>query len=316
MPDFTEREDEFVCATRASALAMWQTRSVVALLASGGITSTVLTVTTRGDAVLDRPIAALGSENVFVKELENALRDGRADYAVHSCKDLPSTMPDDLTFAAIAQREDPRDAFCSERYATFEALPPGSRVGTSSPRRRAFLRAARPDLTFDEIRGNVDTRLRKLRDGDYDAIVLAAAGLKRLGLGAKYVVRFAIDMFVPAVAQGALAVQMRADDPRLPRIQAILNDPQTELAVCAERAFLRTLRGGCQAPVGAHATYDGDFLELHAAIAAADGSTIMRAKRRLPIACGAKIDASAVALAEEMLANGGAELLTSDGVIV
>jgi hydroxymethylbilane synthase len=298
-----------VCATRASALAMWQTRTVEALLAAAGIESTILEITTRGDAVQDRSIAAIGTENVFVKELENALRERRADYAVHSCKDLPSTLPDDLAFAAIAMREDPRDAFCSERYATFEALPHGARVGTSSPRRRALLRALRPDLRYDDIRGNVDTRLRKLRDGDYDAIVLAAAGIKRLGLAATYTVPFALDVLVPAVAQGALAVEMRADDPRRPQIEAILNDPQTEMAVRAERAFLRTLRGGCQAPVGAHATYDGSVLVVHAAIAAADGSGVVRGDRRISTASGAECEATAVALAQEMLAAGGAELL-------
>ena len=300
-----------VCATRASALAMWQTRSVMSKLAAGGIPSTVLTVTTKGDAVQDRSIAAIGTDNVFVKELENALRDGRADYAVHSCKDLPSTMADDFAFAAIMQREDPRDVFCSEHYATFEALPAGARVGTSSPRRRALLRAARPDLTFEDIRGNVDTRLRKLRDGNYDAIVLAAAGLKRLGLAATYTVPFALDVLVPAVAQGALAIEMRTGDPRIPRIHALLNDSNTEFAVRAERAFLRTLRGGCQAPVGAHATYDGEFLIVVAAIAAADGSAVVRGDRRLTTTSGAQMEAAAVALAEEMLANGGAELLAS-----
>lgn len=300
-----------VCATRASALAMWQTRSVMARLAGGGIPSTVLTVTTKGDAVQDRSIAAIGTDNVFVKELENALRDGRADYAVHSCKDLPSTMPDDLTFAAIALREDPRDVFCSEHYASFEELPAGARVGTSSPRRRALLRALRPDLTYEDIRGNVDTRLRKLRDGHYDAIVLAAAGLKRLGLAATHTVPFALDVLVPAVAQGALAIEMRTGDPRIERIHALLNDPHTELAVRAERAFLRTLGGGCQAPVGAHATYDGEFLLLHAAIAAADGSAVVRGDRRLTTTSGAQMEAAAVALAEEMLAQGGAELLES-----
>ena len=299
-----------VCATRASALAMWQTRSVMAQLAAGGIPSTVLSITTRGDAVLDRSIAAVG-ENVFVKELETALREKRADYAVHSCKDLPSSLPDDMTFAAIAQREDPRDAFCSDRYATLEDLPPGARMGTSSPRRRALLRALRPDLVFEDIRGNVDTRLRKLRDGEYDAIVLASAGLKRLGLAATYTVPFALDVLVPAVAQGALAIEMRAGDPRTARIHGLLNDRHTELAVRAERAFLRTTRGGCQAPVGAHAVFDGEFLTIHAAIAAADGSAVVRGDRRVTTTSGAQMEATAVELAEHMLANGGAELLAA-----
>lgn len=298
-----------VCATRASALAMWQTRSVMAQLAGGGIPSTVLAITTKGDTVQDRPLAAIGSDNLFVKELELALRERRADYAVHSCKDLPSTLPDDLVLAAVGRREDPRDAFCSEHYASFEALPAGARVGTSSPRRRALLRALRPDLTYLDIRGNIDTRLRKLRDGDYDAIVLAAAGLKRLELSAAYTVPFPLDVLIPAVAQGALAIEMRLGDPRIAAIRKLLNDPQSEIAVHAERAFLRTLRGGCQAPVGAHATYDGEFLLIHAAIAAADGSAVVRGDRRVTTTSVAEMEAAAVALAESMLAEGGADLL-------
>ncbi len=298
-----------VCATRASALAMWQTRSVMAQLAGGGIPSTVLTVTTKGDTIQDRPLAAIGADGVFVKELERALREGRADYAVHSCKDLPSTLPDDMVIAAIGKREDPRDAFCSDHYASFEALPPGARVGTSSPRRRALLRALRPDLTYLDIRGNVDTRLRKLADGEYDAIVLAAAGLKRLELSATHTVPFALDLLVPAVAQGALAIEMRAGDPRIKRVRELLNDPLSELAVHTERAFLRTLRGGCAVPVGAHATYDGEFLLMHAAIAAADGSTVVRGDRRVTTTSAKEMEATGVALAEAMLAEGGAALL-------
>jgi hydroxymethylbilane synthase len=302
-----------VCASRASALAMWQTRSIMARLAQAGLPSTVLNVTTTGDSVQDRPLAALGSDGVFVKELERALRERRADYAVHSCKDLPSTLPDDMTLVAVTQREDPRDAFCSERYASFEALPPGARVGTSSPRRRALLRALRPDLTYDDIRGNVDTRLRKLRDGDYDAIVLAAAGMKRLGLAAAHTVPFGIDELVPAVAQGALGIEMLAGHPHGARVRTLLNDPLTELAVRAERAFLRTLRGGCQAPVGAHATYDGEFLQLHAAIAAADGSAVIRGERRVALTSADVAEAIAVALAGELLGAGGAALLAAPG---
>ena len=300
-----------VCATRGSALALWQTRSVMAQLAGGGIPSTVLTVTTKGDEITDRPLAAVGNDGVFVKELESALRDGRADYAVHSCKDLLSSLPDDMTLAAVGKREDPRDAFCSEHYASFEALPAGARVGTSSPRRRALLRALRPDLTYLDIRGNVDTRLRKLRDREYDAIVLAAAGLKRLELSAAYTVPFPLDVLVPAVAQGALAIEMRAGDARIARMRQLLNDPQTELEVRAERAFLRTLRGGCQVPVGAHATFDGEFLHIHAAIAAADGSTVVRGDRRIATTSSEEMQNAAIALAESMLAEGGAALLAA-----
>jgi hydroxymethylbilane synthase len=300
-----------ICASRASALAMWQTRSIMARLAEAGLPSTVLNVTTEGDTVQDRSLAAIGTDGVFVKELELALRERRADYAVHSCKDLPSALPDDMMLAAVTLREDPRDAFCSENYASFDALPPGARVGTSSPRRRAMLRALRPDLTYEDIRGNVDTRLRKLRTDEYDAIVLAMAGMKRLGLAATHTVPLGLDILVPAVAQGALGIEMLAGDPRAARIRTLLNDPHTEVAVRAERAFLRTLRGGCQAPVGAHATFDGEFLQLHAAIAAADGSTVVRGERRLQLTALAAAEAAAVALAEELLAAGGAALLAA-----
>jgi hydroxymethylbilane synthase len=303
-----------VCASRASALAMVQTRLMMAQLAAAGIASTILNITTRGDAVQDRALAAIGGDSLFVKELENALRDRRADYAVHSCKDLPSTLPDDLTIAAITRREDPRDAFCSERYANLEALPAGARVGTSSPRRRAQLHALRPDLVYDEIRGNVDTRLRKLCDGEYAAIVLASAGLRRLGAASTHTVPFDPAQLTPAVGQGALAIETRRDDPRAARIGAALNDPQTNLCVRAERAYLRTLRGGCQAPVGAHAMYAGGVLNLTAVIAALDGSRIVRGIRYVELAdLGAAgveaAEALGAALAAELFAAGGSAIL-------
>jgi hydroxymethylbilane synthase len=298
-------------ATRASQLAMTQTRAVMAELAKAGLPSTVLEITTRGDAVQDRSIAAIGTDNVFVKELEHALREGRADYAVHSCKDLPSTLPDDMTLAAITAREDPRDAYCSERFPTFADLPPGARVGTSSPRRRAQLCGLRGDLTYDDIRGNVDTRLRKLREGQYDAIVLACAGMNRLGLRATYTVPFPIDQLTPAVGQGALGIETRAGDPLAARLEAILGDPVTTIAVRAERAFLRTLRGGCQAPVGAHGTWSEGRFRLTGAIGAADGSTVLRASRDAVLGVReiAAAEALAVALADDLLAAGGAALL-------
>jgi hydroxymethylbilane synthase len=251
------------CASRGSALAMTQTREVAARLAELGIATTILTIATTGDRVQDRPIDRLGSVNVFVKELEIALRDGRADYAVHSCKDLPSELPGDMQIAAISKREDPRDAFCSERFERFDLLPRGAVVGTSSPRRRNQLAAIRPDLEYVEMRGNVDTRLRKLREGHYDAIVLAMAGLNRLNAHATYTVPFDIDTVVPAVAQGALAVETRAGDERIAReLRAAVNDGTTELCVACERAALRTLRAGCSAPVGVHARLDDGVLRV------------------------------------------------------
>jgi hydroxymethylbilane synthase len=300
-----------VCATRASALAMWQTRHVMALLAGAGIVSTVLHIATKGDLTQDRSLAALGSDGVFVKELELALRERRADYAVHSCKDLPSTLSGDMELAAIGAREDPRDAFCSEIYPSFDDLPAGAVIGTSSPRRRAQLGALRPDLRYETIRGNVDTRLRKLREGQYDAIVLAAAGLKRLGLGSKHVEPFEPSVVVPAVAQGALAVETRVGDPLGARIRSAFNDPASELCVRAERAFLRALQGGCQAPVGAYATLSEGGLRLRAIIAAVDGSRVIRRDLTCEIRDVAQLEAWAGELGAEMLALGGAALLAS-----
>ncbi len=306
----TEPFVQLVCATRASALAMWQTRHVMAEFGKAGLVSTVLQISTKGDRVLDRSLAALGTDSIFVKELENALRDKRADYAVHSCKDLPSTLPGDMTLAAIGTRVDPRDAFCSERYPSIDALPPGAVVGTSSPRRRAQLQALRPDLRFEVIRGNVDTRLRKLRDGEFDAILLAMAGLTRLGLGATYTVPIPPDVLVPAVGQGALAIEVRAGDVDLARrIARVFADPTVEIAVRAERAYLRTLRGGCQAPVGAHATYVAGTLHLRAMIAAIDGSHVVRGEVREAVATVAQAEAAGTALAHRLLEDGGAALL-------
>jgi hydroxymethylbilane synthase len=263
---------KLTCASRASALALTQTRIVAARLAERGIATTILTVTTAGDRQRDRAIDRLGSVNVFVTELEAALRERRADYAVHSCKDLPSDLASDMRIAAISAREDPRDAFCSERYADFESLPAGAVVGTSSPRRRLQLAALRPDLRYEDIRGNVDTRLRKLRDGTYDAIVLAMAGLNRLRARATHTIAFSVDTLVPAVAQGALAAETRIDDEYVAgELHAAINDVASELCVRCERAALRALHAGCSAPIGIHArTVDG-VVVVNAAYAVADG---------------------------------------------
>lgn len=303
--------EPLVCATRASALAMVQTRAMMAALAKAGIPSTLLEITTRGDTVQDRSIAAIGTDNVFVTELELALRERRADYAVHSCKDLPSVLADDMTLAAITARADARDAFCSERYASFEALPAGARVGTSSPRRRAQLRALRDDLVYDDVRGNVDTRLRKLRDGAYDAIVLACAGLDRLGVRATHTVPFAVDVLTPAVGQGALGIETRANDPLAARLDAALSDPPTALAVRAERAFLRALRGGCQAPIGAHASWADGRLRIAGAVAAQDGTRVLRTvhEAELGLADADAAEELGTALAAELVAAGANELL-------
>jgi hydroxymethylbilane synthase len=298
-----------VCASRGSLLAMTQTRQMMARLASGGIASTVLVISTKGDQIQDRSLAAVGSDGVFVKELELALRERRADYAVHSCKDLPSVLPDDMTIAAFTKREDARDAYCSEKYPTFADLPAGARVGTSSPRRRAQLMALRDDLVYDDVRGNVDTRLRKLRDGDYAAIVLATAGLNRLNLRATYTVPFSPEELVPAVGQGALAIETRLGDDTARAVDAIVGDAETTLCVLAERAFLRRCRGGCQAPIGAHATYANGELHLRAAIATVDGTLVLRDEARVRTDDRAEAEALGDTLAGELLGRGGDVIL-------
>ncbi len=256
---------ELVCATRESALAMVQSRSVAARLAKRGVVTTMLGVTTSGDRDRTRPLDRFGDVNVFVKELESALRERRAAFAVHSCKDLAGTLPDDMRIVAISARADARDAFCSERYESLESLPAGAVVGTSSPRRRAQLAALRPDLRYENLRGNVDTRLKKLARGEYDAIVLAMAGLQRLGVAATHVAAFAEDRLVPAVGQGALAVEVRSEDDAVAALlRDAVNDPQSELCIVCERATLRALRAGCSAPLGVHARLRGATMRVDA----------------------------------------------------
>ncbi len=291
--------ESLVCASRASRLAMTQTRLVMAKLARSGIASTVVNITTKGDQVQDRAITAIGTDNVFVRELELALRDRRADYAVHSCKDLPSTLPEDMEIVAIVERADPRDVFCSDRFENFDALPKGARVGTSSPRRRAQLAAMRSDLEYATIRGNVDTRLRKLAERDFDAIVLAAAGIDRLGERARYTVPFATETLVPAAAQGALAVEARRNDPVGAALRSALNDGHAELEVLTERAFMRTMRGGCSAPIGANAVLDASgTMTVRAAVGLDDGR-VLRAERRGPASSPAEAEGLGTALAAE-----------------
>ena len=272
-----------VCATRESKLATIQSRSVAARLARRCVVTTLLGVTTTGDRDQRTPIEQLGAINVFVKELESALRERRADYAVHSCKDLAGLLPDDMRLAAISHREDPRDVFCSERYRDLESLPSGAVVGTSSPRRRVQLEALRSDLRYEPLRGNVDTRLRKLANGEYDAIVVALAGLKRLRASAAHVVPFPIERMVPAVGQGALAVETRVDDEHLAALlRDAVNDLESELCVECEREGLRAMRAGCSAPLGIHASLGEGRMTVHGAFAPENG-ILTRAKLERPV---------------------------------
>jgi hydroxymethylbilane synthase len=254
-------------ATRESRLAMWQARHVQTLLGERfGVEVHLLGMTTRGDQILDRTLSKVGGKGLFVKELEVALEQGQADLAVHSLKDVPMDLPAGFALAAVLEREDPSDAFVSNRYASIDELPRGARVGTSSLRRVVQLAALRPDLAIEPLRGNLDTRLRKLDEGGYDAIVLAAAGLMRLGLGQRIRSRFDAQRMLPAAGQGALGIEVRADDTPLRETLATLIDRHAWLAVHAERAVSRGLGGSCSMPLAAHATWHGQTLRLDAAL--------------------------------------------------
>ncbi len=255
-------------ATRESRLALWQAEHVQALLRERcGLQVGLLAMTTQGDRILDRSLSKVGGKGLFVKELETALADGRAQLAVHSLKDVPMDLPDGFELAAVLEREDPRDAFVSPRHASVAELPEGACVGTSSLRRLVQLRALRPDLRVEPLRGNLDTRLRKLDDGGYDAIVLAAAGLVRLGLGARIRSVFTPAEMLPAAGQGALGIEMRSDgDPALHRQLRSLSHAPTWLAAHAERAVSRELGGNCSMPLAAYAAWDGDLLAIDAVL--------------------------------------------------
>jgi hydroxymethylbilane synthase len=255
-------------ASRGSQLALWQARWVGAQLASRGHETRIVIIKTTGDKITSVPLPTVGGKGLFTKEIEEALLDGHADIAVHSLKDLPTELPERLALAAVPKREDARDAVLGKPLAELRA---GARVGTSSLRRAAQLRSLRPDLVIESIRGNVDTRLRKLDEGQYDAIVLAAAGLTRLGWAARIAEILPPEVMCPAVGQGALAVETRASGKGLEAC-APLDDPETRAAVAAERAFLRTLGGGCQTPIAAHATVMGERLRLIGLVISPDGS--------------------------------------------
>ncbi|MDM0077841.1 hydroxymethylbilane synthase [Variovorax sp. J2P1-59] len=262
-----------VIATRESRLAMWQAEHVKALLQEQGHTVGLLGMTTRGDQILDRSLSKVGGKGLFVKELELALEEGRADIAVHSLKDVPMDLPDGFALACVLEREDPRDALVSPRYPSLDGLPQGAVVGTSSLRRVVLLRALRPDLRIEPLRGNLDTRLRKLDEGQYDAIVLAAAGLKRLGLESRIRQTFEPDTMLPAAGQGALGIEVRADRQDLIDLLAPLSSRNDWLATAAERAVSRAMGGSCSMPLAAHARWQSDGgLRIDAAWGDPEGS--------------------------------------------
>ena len=302
--------------TRASALALWQAGHVGSLIRAlpGAPPVELVPITTTGDVRTDVPLWAVRGRAFFTKEIDRALLEGRIDVAVHSLKDLPTAMEPGLELAAVLTREDPRDALVSRSGASLAQLPRASRVGTSSLRRRAFLSHARQDLALLELRGNVPTRLERLERGDYDAIVLAAAGLKRLGLEQRITQHLPTEEFPPAVSQGAIGICTRADD-RFP-LQWLqpLEDPATRLATTAERALLEHIEGGCQVPLGALARASGDGIHLHAAVCALDGSQLLRATGDTAATAQAAA-ALGVRLATELIAKGASSLIAAERAV-
>jgi hydroxymethylbilane synthase len=294
-------------ATRRSPLAKWQANHVAALLRARepGLEVQLRELVTRGDRILDVALARVGGKGLFVKEIEDALLAGEAEIAVHSMKDLPAVLAEGLVVGAVPTRGDPRDALCSPRYRTLAALPTGARVGTSSLRRGAQLKALRPDLRIEVVRGNVETRLRKAGE-DLDAVVLAHAGLLRLGLADHATQVFSPEEMLPAVAQGALALEACASDTGTMARLAPLDDPGTRQRVEAERALLRALEGGCQVPIAAHATLGEGRLTLRGHVASVDGAEVIRGERSGPAAAARAVGE---ALAEELLSRGAREIL-------
>lgn len=269
-------------ATRKSPLALWQAEHIKARLQALHPTLNVELVTfvTQGDKILDTPLAKIGGKGLFVKELENALLDGRADLAVHSMKDVPMDLPEGLCLPVICEREDPADAFVSNHYQSIDELPQGARLGTSSLRRKSQMQAYRPDLNIIDLRGNVGTRLGKLDAGEYDAIILAASGLKRLGLASR--IRQTIDtqLSLPAVGQGALGLECRTNDEAILELIAPLADAATDVCIRAERAFNKTLHGGCQVPIAGFAILEGTEIFLQGRVGNPDGSVLLKAELR------------------------------------
>lgn len=290
--------------SRGSQLALWQANHIASLLRDLGHDVEIEIIHTTGDKITDVALAKVGAKGMFTKEIEDALADKRVDLAVHSLKDLPTELAAQFEIAAIPEREDPRDAFCSVKYAGIEALPQGARVGTSSLRREAQLRAVRPDLVVHPLRGNVDTRLRKLESGEYDAIILASAGLRRLGKTERIRQVLPIEMMCPAAGQGALGIESRAGDAAVREALAFLDDAAAREETACERALLGSLGGGCQVPIGANAKYHDGKLHLEAVVASPDGKSLLRESLD-----GADAVALGNQAAQKLLARGGAAIL-------
>jgi hydroxymethylbilane synthase len=296
----------FRIGSRGSQLALWQANHISTLLRTCGHEVEIEVIHTTGDRITDVALAMVGTKGMFTKEIEEALAAGRVDLAVHSLKDLPTELPPGFAIAAITEREDARDAFCSRLYSKIENLPHGARVGTSSLRRQAQLKAIRPDLDIHPLRGNVDTRLRKLEQGEYDAIILAAAGLKRLGKTELVKQIIPAEIMCPAAGQGALGIEIREGDSATHQHLEFLNDPAARAATTCERALLNRLGGGCQVPIGAFAEMRNGKLHLEAIVADPDGSKLLRESRdgdlNDPEALGNEVG-------EALLSRGGCEIL-------
>jgi hydroxymethylbilane synthase len=307
-----ETPTSLLIATRESRLALWQAEHVRDLLqARLGCTVDLLGMTTRGDQILDRTLSKVGGKGLFVKELETALEEGRAHLAVHSLKDVPMELPEGFELACVLDREDPRDALVSNNFATLADLPQGARVGTSSLRRVVQLRALRPDLQIEPVRGNLDTRLRKLDEGQFDAIVLAAAGLKRLGMGDRIRSVFSAEEMIPCAGQGALGIEVRSDATALRAQLGQLTHRPTWLAVHAERAVSRSLGGSCSMPLAAHAVWQGDNLQVSVALGDPESTTrpLLRAETSGPAADESAATALGVKAADLLRAQGAASYL-------
>ncbi len=290
--------------SRGSQLALWQANHIAGLLRANGHEVDVEIIHTTGDKVTDVALAKVGAKGMFTKEIEEALADHRIDLAVHSLKDLPTELADQFTIAAVSAREDPRDSFCSVRFSSIPDLPQSARIGTSSLRREAQLKALRPDLNVHPLRGNVDTRLRKLECGEYDAIILAIAGLKRLGRTEVPRQALPVKLMCPAAGQGALAIEARARDHEVINTLLFLDDSAARAETDCERALLQTMGGGCQVPIGANATLASHTLHLWAVVASPDGNLLLSeyASGSDPVSLG-------VAAGENLLRRGGAEIL-------
>ena len=300
-----------VIASRESRLAMWQAEHLQDCLQKlyPQCDVQILGMTTRGDQILDKALSKVGGKGLFVKELETALEDGRADLAVHSLKDVPMVMPDGFDLACVMAREDARDAFVSNDYASLEDLPAGAIVGTSSLRRESVLRAKFPHLQIQPLRGNLDTRMGKLDRGEYQAIILAAAGLKRLGLESRIRAFLPYDPYTPAAGQGALGIETLSNHPHIKDWLAPLNDLPTLLAVCAERMVSRQLGGSCEVPLAAHATWEQDHLQIRSFVASTDGKAICLASGNAPVKSVQEAEALGLAVAKDLLAQGAADLI-------